>query len=325
MSTNQYVKVNISALKVYGGGIDFDLFLKLTNSKVIKIGNQGEDKTVLLAKYELKGITSLLLSREHYDDFVKRAMNDLETHVNSTSENKEQKLEEQREDLKRLDAAQAILRSLFELECIDESSMGLAKNVTKGALKIIGQGHTMKNLQDFKKNCSQEFMRAVITSHVSCCMIDFFPWSSPSSKEKVVLGSILCDITLTGEMFKKLRAHKGTPEELPKEIFNHPFTVLKLLSQRPGFVESDTLIMIEQHHELPDGKGFPKGLSFNRINPLPSIFIVANYFVEKLMSAEFSAEHQEERIINTLSVIPSKFYQGHFKKAADALEKVFNS
>jgi HD-GYP domain-containing protein (c-di-GMP phosphodiesterase class II) len=45
----------------------------------------------------------------------------------------------------------------------------------------------------------------------------------------------------------------------------------------------DVDTVVAQHHELPDGTGFPRKLSGARISPLSSVFIVAHDLVYEIM------------------------------------------
>lgn len=64
---------------------------------------------------------------------------------------------------------------------------------------------------------------------------------------------------------------------------NHPSAAAELarqLRQLPADV--DTIVL--QHHEQPDGSGFPRGLFSHQISPLACVFIVAqdllNHFLD---------------------------------------------
>ena len=319
MDSDEYFKIPILSLNDDLIAVELDLYIKLPNNKVLKIANKGESKKPIVEKYLKKNVNFLYLDKKQFHFFTKNFSSSLD--ISENAKNKKS-IKEQAQELNELNIGYQTLKSLFEHKAINQTSIDVAKKITKRALGIVQEGNTLKHLQTFKKECVQEFMRSIITAHLACFVLDYFKWSSESIKEKVVLGSILCDITLSQDDFKKLKAHQGLPSELPENIRNHPFDVVQLLSKQSGLVEADTLIMIEQHHEIPGRQGFPKGLHHSRISPLTAVFIVVNYFVEQLMAVDFSEDQKKERIENTYSVIPSKFEYGHLKKAADALYKV---
>jgi hypothetical protein len=76
-------------------------------------------------------------------------------------------------------------------------------------------------------------------------------------------------------------------------------------------------IIVQQHHERPNGSGFPRGLLFNYISPLSSLFIVAHDLTQEILfkRASFSLPNfivEKKAVLN----------QGNFKKVFAALEKV---
>jgi HD-GYP domain-containing protein (c-di-GMP phosphodiesterase class II) len=96
--------------------------------------------------------------------------------------------------------------------------------------------------------------------------------------------------------------------------------VSKLLSQKKDIIPSETITIIEQHHELPDGKGFPLGIELGRFNQLSSIFIVCQKFTEELFNESFDY-NKRQKIISIMRLT----YQGRtFDKAMDALILVIN-
>jgi len=69
---------------------------------------------------------------------------------------------------------------------------------------------------------------------------------------------------------------------------NHPAQAAALVKLWPDIPpELDTIII--QHHERPDGSGFPAGLTHQKIIPLAAIFIVA----EDLVNAIFKSPNQK--------------------------------
>lgn len=70
------------------------------------------------------------------------------------------------------------------------------------------------------------------------------------------------------------------PEQLTEKdrerICAHPVIAVKILS--PLLFLKEELIVIEQHHERIDGKGYPKGLSGDGIHPLAKILAVADAY-----------------------------------------------
>ena len=90
----------------------------------------------------------------------------------------------------------------------------------------------------------------------------------------------------------------------------------KLMESKSNLFDHEVLSIIEQHHESPDGQGFPKGLSSSQILKLPAFCILASSLMKKLIEEDFNPD-KKEKIINELS---TKFCKGHFQQAMDALK-----
>jgi HD-GYP domain-containing protein (c-di-GMP phosphodiesterase class II) len=82
-------------------------------------------------------------------------------------------------------------------------------------------------------------------------------------------------------------------------------------------VPPDVDLIIAQHHERPDGSGFPRGLSSTYIAPLSAIFIVAHdmtqYAIEKgkaFKAADFLEEFREQ------------YKPSQFRKVVQAIEQL---
>ena len=115
-------------------------------------------------------------------------------------------------------------------------------------------------------------------------------WGSDQTLEKFILASYLHDVSL-GDSTKLAKINTReelesrddlTPEE--KKLVELHSIASKTLVENKKEIPQDVHTIIEQHHELPNGRGFPNGLDHKRITPLSSIFIVshllADYIIE---------------------------------------------
>ncbi|HAZ14177.1 MAG: hypothetical protein A2X86_02575 [Bdellovibrionales bacterium GWA2_49_15] len=116
-------------------------------------------------------------------------------------------------------------------------------------------------------------------------------WYSQGTKDKLVFASILHDITLAARPhLAKIRnlaefnAQRLTLTDKDQELFlNHPEECSRLVAQHFKEAPHDTAEIILQHHERPDGSGFPKKINFTKMPPLSMLFILAHDFVENFI------------------------------------------
>ena len=92
--------------------------------------------------------------------------------------------------------------------------------------------------------------------------------------------------------------------------------MIKELKEMPG--EVDFLVL--EHHERPDGSGFPTGLMAHQIAPLSTVFIVAHDLMDSMIEqgAEFSLR-------NFLASVEATYQAGTLKQIWKALNQQADS
>lgn len=102
-----------------------------------------------------------------------------------------------------------------------------------------------------------------------------------------------------------------------EHIKNHPLGARDVLSKWDQ-CPSGLLEIIEQHHELPDGSGFPRGLRGSQIHPLSGIFIVACEAIEVFVRTK-----DKRAVRDHLQDRASIFAQAPTQHAYDVALKLF--
>ncbi len=81
-------------------------------------------------------------------------------------------------------------------------------------------------------------------------------------------------------------------------------------------IPPDVDLLIMQHHELPDGTGFPRHLSAKQISPLGALFIVAHELVHYIYE-----KGPEFQMKDFLEANIDRYNTGHYKKILACLLK----
>ena len=166
-----------------------------------------------------------------------------------------------------------------------------------------------------------------ITSHsrmlaeVSCALAIAMEWGSDTSLKKITMASLLHDMCLTDQKLcsvKDVAELEKRREEFTLEQQEEHKTHTKraaLLIQGMKEVPADVDKIVDQHHELPKGTGFPESVSHIHIHPLAATLMVAHDLVDWVIDNEgpvdmaaFSEAYRE------------KYSVGTFKKILKALE-----
>jgi vacuolar-type H+-ATPase subunit F/Vma7 len=226
------------------------------------------------------------------------------------------------EKVENLDDAMRTVKGIINQLGVDSETVTLLRLVNVRAMNIMSESPSLYAfIKRFKKNCSDEFLRAMLTSYVMALVIDKFAWKSDSVKEKGAMASLLCDLLLEKEDFALLRSwEREGSGPLPDHIKFHPTELAERLRVKRDLIPTETITIIEQHHELPDGKGFPAGVNASRINQLSAIFIVSQRFIEELFEEKFDFEKR----FDITSKLAKRFNAKTFEKAMDALIQVVN-
>ena len=77
--------------------------------------------------------------------------------------------------------------------------------------------------------------------------------------------------------------------------------------------------IISEHHELPNGKGYPRGLTATQVSPLSALFIVAHQIANCL----YRNDYRKESLGQFMTNIEADYTLGQFKSYFEAAKKSF--
>jgi hypothetical protein len=191
---------------------------------------------------------------------------------------------------------------------IETSNKNIQKIITKSKSII-------SLLESYRRNCSEEYFKIGFTNFICSLILNQFPWRTNLILDKLMLASTISDLSLTIDDIEELKTYDGDLSKLSEKVKNHPLTVIELLRGEKVPISLETITIIKQHHERPDGKGFPLGLEHGRINQLSTIFIVAQRFADKVCENDFSTLNYAE----VAQKIQDDYKGGFFTKTCHAL------
>ncbi len=145
-------------------------------------------------------------------------------------------------------------------------------------------------------------------------------WISERSVDKLIYVAYLHDVRFTNfphlariqskREFEKLKA--GLTDAEQKAFLEAPMYAAELARMD---LESypDAIRILEQQKELPDGTGFPHGMSASFIAPLSALFIVSHYFVDYVI------DHPDWTAKDFVKTYQHRLKGQYFQKALRAL------
>jgi HD-GYP domain-containing protein (c-di-GMP phosphodiesterase class II) len=285
------------------------VYIRLTNQKIIKIFSPGDDFTASdLEKYYLKKQIEYFWLRKNetklFIDNYRHVLEEvLKADVIDTKVATEVTV-----------AANETLQELSTKLGFTDEVKALARTNMQIAVKAMNSLPGIKELLSRFDREKDKYIPAhsTILAFVACALSKEMTWGSEATFQKLTMAAFLHDITLANNslaMVKDLKelqskSNSFTSEEV-KAYEQHPISAAELVRAFPNSpADVDTIIM--QHHETPDGKGFPRKLSATHISPLSAVFIIAHDIV--LGSIE---GRELPAIIEDLN---KKYTQGNFKK-----------
>ena len=281
----KYIRLN------YANETFVEILRKLQQKEVEDVYVQAEDCTRILTQLQ-----EALTAKQFYDPATMQ----------------EKKMES-------MDSSMQVVKEVISQMGVEKQTLELLKLINLRSLSIISESASIFTfVKRFKTNCSEEYMQTILISYLTSLVIDKFPWSSNQVKEKASLAAMLCDVTLQKDDFQALKDHAKLGTELSDRLRKHPTEIADMLRLKKELIPSETVTIIEQHHELPNGKGFPHGITSSRFNQLSTTFIVCHFFIEQLFESSFDYSTRHD-IINKLR---ATYSCKNFDKAIDALLEV---
>lgn len=296
--------------------LKYDLYLKMSSNKYIKVFKNGEQLVKEdFEKYQKRSVKTVYLKSEDYLS----ATVELSTRMSKSLEVKKLRVEQYMAlSLFSLDKVNKIVNKLGlreEVLVLTNQVLGLSSSIinkNKDLLKLLG---TSLNRKDFLSE--HTMMLVFITTSIS----KYMGWHSVTTSEKLTVASLFHDITLEDEELAKIEIIDSSTSKFfsQKQIIklkNHPQEAVDLLSNFHG-LPSDVDKIILQHHEKPDGTGFPRGLEWKRIYSLAAIFIVAEDFVNSIYECGLSHINTDHILLELEEKYAGK---GNFTLAVEALK-----
>lgn len=320
INQEEFCRVDINFLTILDG-INKNLFIKISD-KYVKIFNEDETTNSLdISKYKEKGITYFYLKREtaawvlsqmqgQIDIFLKS--NNFRFILRGATDSPEKRFE------------QKILRIADEVHIDKEFKESIDKTVEKIRAGVEKEPKVESYLRVLKERQGDQVFfnhKMNLMSLISCVLAKQLDWISKSTMDKLVYASVLSDITLAVRpellMLKSLHEfeenkQKFSPED-QKFFLNHPKESASLIKNYFKSAPPDTDALALQHHELPDGSGFPFGLKADKISPLSALFIVANDF------SYYFLKDDEPSMDDFLLKCHSRYDFVNFRKVVQAL------
>lgn len=297
-----------------------DIYIRLSDTKFVKLFQQGDvfDRNDLEKYTEKKGVEYLYIQKADCTLFAQKYREDLEKLLKQPYINTEQAV-------KSAESVHEAVQALAKTVGFSQEVQDLVKTQVQVAMKAIAASPKLSDLFSKLKSLEGQYLssHSHLTAYLACAVASQMKWGSDQTFLKLNLACFLHDITLSNNELAaevslkdvEAKSQKYTAQEI-KAYKNHAREAAGLVS-RFSEVPPDVDTIVAQHHELPDGSGFPMKLNHSRIAPLSAIFIVAHDM------AQFTTQNHYVFDLNRfLAKMGDKYVGSQFKKIVTTLQSM---
>ncbi len=308
---NQGKDVSLKRIKLTTLGmfskLSYDLYLKLGGEKFIQVGRQGnDDLSSILEHYKQKGVQHLYLKENDYARYLESAKEIIGQNTLERESSGTQKFT----TVEIFDFAFQISREQLNTIGISRMQEEVVHTAMKDLIVDLKEDKILYSMiKDFFN--SQNYMsdHSLLMIYLSSMILSKLGWSNEQTLKQVIYAGFFHDMFVPEELARVKDLQILDSENERSQVLKHITKAAKVLEGVKG-LNNDAHKMIMDHHERPDGKGFPHGLMANQLPPLSSVFIVAHHIVDHLYDVKFDTAHFAEFIQNMQGV----WDQGNFKR-----------
>ncbi len=335
-----YCRIKLEAL-LRSDILSCDVYVKLSGLKYVRVLSKGDGFTHEdYLKYQKRNIQHLYLKKEDLTIFLNTmlvgiagvekvkslnspaALRSFADQVDNTA--LKQELNELASSLETDVYSIELHESIHEKTRQAIKAFGITPevdNLIKGSINLVMQALSKearfeKLLEKITLNEDQYISsHSILLSSLSCSIASLMNWSSDITRYKLILASFLHDITLEDH-------HLATFQSVESVILDGSFTgpAIKAFAEHPkaavqlakemSAVPADVDRILLQHHERPDGSGFPNRSPHQHLTPLSCIFIVAHDLVHFMFDQKQNPIPFEQFVVE----FSPQYQVGYFKK-----------
>lgn len=294
-----------------------DIYIRLSESKFVKLFSQGDvfDRSDLEKYAEKKGVQYLYIKHNECALFAAKYKEDLEKLLKTPTTSLAQVILS-------AETVHETVQSLVRTIGFTPEVQEIVKTQVALTMKAIEGNLTLSDLLAKLKGNQGRYLSAHshLAAYFACALAAQLKWGSEQTFVKLNLACFIHDITLENHALaaeksvNEVQLNKTYSAEEVKAFQDHARHAAGLVSNFTE-VPPDVDTIVAQHHELPDGTGFPQGLNHTRIAPLTAIFIVAHDMAQWAMAHGFEFDGEQFLARNG-----EKYVGSQFKKIVAALQ-----
>lgn len=295
-----------------------NIYIRLSDTHFVKLFRQGDQfEASDLQKYTAKkGIEYLFIHKSEIQEFIEKYNADLEKYLKPGQNLGMVEVNAVNQDV--FEAVQEMGKTLGFTRDVQV----LAKTQIRMTMRAMGKNPRLSDVLGKLTHFEGHYLstHSTLTAYLSCAIASHLEWGSEATFHKLTLAAFLHDITLEDESIARCMSveefEKGGFSEAQRQAFlKHTISaaeIAKTFHEVPPDVDS----VILQHHEQPDGSGFPRKLKHSYIGPLSAVFIVAHEIAHRTIV------DKQMTVAAMLKEFEEKYSASRFRVILDAVRAV---
>lgn len=278
-----YVEISIAVIDRIAGALPFDVYVKRLEGTYTRLFPKGEQAdTERLRDYrEAKGVQTLWVKNDEYQAYLLYVDQVTRKVLEANPPAPAPVLAEVVQEMVHL--------TMLELSVkhrLDARALGHASQSVRGCLDLLGRDpKSFIHLLRLMARHPYGIRHALSTSVISLMLARHMGLEADKTLMTVGLGGLLHDIGMSMLPFDAETKESLTAEEW-KQVKEHPELGKRMLDSIPA-ITGEVRMIVLQHHEQPNGRGYPNHLSDRQIYALAQIVSVTDSFTSLLSNRPF--------------------------------------
>ena len=293
-----------------------DLFIRLGSNRMVKVAHKGGAIDLeRIERFGEKNIQYLYVHRDEFAGIVSNLVRGAESLSGLNQVPTDLKI------TKFFNIAESVYSELLNLPISDESlgrAIRLSTEISTSMREKPDFAKLIKSVVTMGDEFSRHSLGSVVMSNLLVAQMD---WSSPKLLAPITMGAFFHDIglkELPEALWFKSRLEMNKEELLLWET--HPALGVQMLNSI-SIITPDVLRIVAEHHEMPNGAGFPVKLRGDRIFPMAKIVSFGNQLAHEMFDANPDQPFSLDRITQKIEHVYASMYGADLARSARRIFK----
>lgn len=300
-----------------------DIFIRLSDTHFVKLFKTGDQFELNdLEKYTTKkGVEYFYIRNEETKEFIDKYDADLQKYLKKSYSLSVE------EAVKVNESIYETVQELGKQLGFTREVQSLCRTQIRMTVKSLGKNPTLDSILKKLEAFRGQYLAAhsALAGYFACAIASQLEWGSEATFQKLMLASFLHDITIDDHKLAKCTSiqevEKGDFTRDQIEAYKEHPSKASAIAQKFSEVPPDVDVIIVQHHESPDGTGFPRQIGHSYISPLAATFSVAH----ELACATLEEGSDKFDVKRFLAKVSGKYSSIRYRKILEAIEEVFTA